>query len=94
MSATPTPNPSVHFLPLPPPLTISPFASAVGAFCHLLCRCSEPSIPLLPTESSQLPLLSAVRCRYCCPLPLLSTATVSLSAAAAAVCSTDADVLD
>ncbi|RZS07164.1 hypothetical protein BHM03_00037957 [Ensete ventricosum] len=71
---------------------ISPVASVVDAFCRCLCRrCSEPSLPLSPTESPQLPLLSAVatvvRCHcfvvvcYCCPQrpPLLLLPFAALS---------------
>ncbi|RRT78585.1 hypothetical protein BHM03_00014810 [Ensete ventricosum] len=81
---------------------ISPVASIIDAFCHCLCRrCSEPSLPLSPTESPQLPLLFAVaigvRCR-CCPLPLFCCCLLSLSAASTAttavVRSTVAAVLD
>ncbi|RWW25465.1 hypothetical protein GW17_00010187 [Ensete ventricosum] len=78
---------------------IAPVASAVGAFCHCLYRrCSEPSLPLSPTESPQLPLLSAVATVVCCPLPLFGCCLLLLSAASTAtnavIRSTVATVLD
>ncbi|CAL9167793.1 unnamed protein product [Musa hybrid cultivar] len=61
-TSTPLANPSVHFLPLPLPLMLSPTASGTYAFCHCLRRkSSELSIPLSSIESFSY-------CFRCCPL--------------------------